>query len=88
MILIWICCELFVNLEREIAEKEAKKKGNAALSALMKHINLSAKSTKEEGFTIGVGEFSRMIKFNWLISHSFSLSSKANTAYLLNPDEI
>ena len=43
--------------EREIAEKQAKKKGNAALSSLMKHINLSAKSTREEGFTIGVGEF-------------------------------
>ena len=77
MMVIWICCELFVNLEREIAEKEAKKKGNAALSALMKHINLSAKSTKEEGFTIGVGEFSQMIRFNCLISHSFSPSFRA-----------
>ena len=58
MIVIRIFVNCFINLEREIAEKQAKKKGNAALSSLMKHINLSAKSTREEGFTIGVGELS------------------------------
>ena len=39
-----------------MAEKEAKKKGNSSLQSLMKHLSFSAKQTKEEGFTIGVGE--------------------------------
>ncbi len=52
---------VFLITALEIAEKQAKKKGNAALSSLMKHINFSASKSHEEGFTIGVGEHTRLL---------------------------